>query len=248
MRRLLALLVVLSAFPAVSHAQIVITEIMYDLAEGPDAGREWVEVLNSGSSAVDLATYRLFENGTNHKISGAGSLAPGGYAVIADNAEKFKADWPSFSSLVFDSAFSLSNTGESISIRTQAGAEIDTVAYSDSLAKGTGDSLQREPGAFFAAGMPTPGAPIPATGLVLAPQKKSAAKSPNVASVSAPTEIRGEAREFMPVSLAAVGVASSSAMWWFAPLTLAFIASIGIVISRRFRADEWEIEEMIEAR
>ena len=49
----------------VAHASVTINEIMYDL-EGADTGREWVEVHNSGSEAVDLLKWKFVEGGTNH--------------------------------------------------------------------------------------------------------------------------------------------------------------------------------------
>jgi hypothetical protein len=35
-----------------THAQVVISEVMYDLAEGSDTGREWVEVFNKNVKVV----------------------------------------------------------------------------------------------------------------------------------------------------------------------------------------------------
>src|SRR4051812_46838445 len=95
--------------PCFAFAQVVITEIMYDLPTGSDSGREWIEIYNAGSESVKLTGWKLFENSTNHKISavsGGDALLPSSYTVIADNAEKFKADWPQFSGQLFDSTFS----------------------------------------------------------------------------------------------------------------------------------------------
>ncbi len=115
-----------SITPQVSFAQIVVTEIMYDLKSGSDSGHEWVEVYNAGASVVKLTDWKLFENGTNHKITGvvgADTLMPYAYAVIADNREQFKVDWPNFSGQLFDSAFSLSNSGETIIFRNASSSD-----------------------------------------------------------------------------------------------------------------------------
>ena len=65
--------------PGTALAQTVISEVMYDL-EGPDTGREWIEVFNPGISPVTLTDWKLFEADSNHGIvvySGGESLGSG---------------------------------------------------------------------------------------------------------------------------------------------------------------------------
>jgi hypothetical protein len=156
----LSLLAVL-LLPAHAHAVVSITEVMYD-PEGSDTKHEWIEVYNDGS-AVDLSDWKVFEGGTNHKLvifSGSPNLATGAYAVIADDAETFLADFPSFSGTLFDTAYTggLNNTnGETITIRDSELNDIATLSYNVSLgASGDGFSLQRS-GAAWVAAAPTPG-------------------------------------------------------------------------------------------
>ncbi|MBU1557864.1 lamin tail domain-containing protein [Patescibacteria group bacterium] len=133
-------------FPLVLNAEIIITEIMYN-PEGSDTGKEWLEIYNKGE-AVDLTGWKLFEAETNHKINPAEegknlNFPANSYAIIVDNFEKFKENYSSFSGLVFDSAYSLSNTGETLIIRDNDLNDIDSVNYSvDSGADGDGNSLQ----------------------------------------------------------------------------------------------------------
>lgn len=145
--------------PCHTFAQVVITEIMYDL-DGSDSGREWVEILNDEDEGVDLSVWRFYENETNHKLNlfrGSEILEAGEYAIIADNTEKFLLDWPGFSGTVFDSSFSLKNTGEAISLRNSDLVDIDQVTYNpDWGAGGDGNSLQRSSGDWIT-GIPTPG-------------------------------------------------------------------------------------------
>lgn len=159
------LLFVLAAalFPSAVSAQVVISEIMYDLESGSDSGREWVEVFNTGGSTVTLTEWKLFENGTNHALtaySGSEEIPSGAYAIIADNPANFLADNPGFSGSVFDSAFSLSNTGETLILRC-CGSDLldkDSVTYSSAMgAQGDGKTLQRSSGGSFSALAPTPG-------------------------------------------------------------------------------------------
>lgn len=140
------------------HAGVVITEIMYDL-EGVDTGREWVEIQNIGAIA-DLTGWKFFESGTNHGLTlmqGSASISQNGFAVIADNTEKFLLDWPGFSGTIFDSSFSLSNTGETITLRDANLADTDSVSYlSDWGGVGDGKSLQKNDSQWVSA-LPIPG-------------------------------------------------------------------------------------------
>ena len=154
--------IILLAAAAPAFAGVVITEIMYDL-DGADTGREWVEIKNTGSSQVDLTDWKLFEANTNHGITAADPqtlmLPASAYAIIADRVEKFLIDHPNFTGILFDSSFSLSNTGETIGIRNSEAADIDSVAYSSGWgAAGDGNSLQKAGNEWIAA-LPTPGAP-----------------------------------------------------------------------------------------
>lgn len=146
---------------------IVITEIMYDLP-GSDSEREWIEVYNDDTVPADLASWKLFEAESNHgltAIQGSGTLAPGEYAVIADNAATFLSDHSGFSGLLFDSSFSLSNGkkegcedgGETITLRNPDLVDRDSVAYQGSWgACGDGHSLARIENVWVYA-IPTPG-------------------------------------------------------------------------------------------
>jgi len=149
-------------FPLSLAAQVTITEIMYDLETGSDSGREWIEVRNMGAEEVDLGLWRLFEAEVNHHIEaaeegGATLLRAGGYAIIADNTAKFLADWSAYGGLLFDSAFSLGNVGETLILRDGELADVDSVSYDAAWgANGDSASLQFVGGEWVAAA-PTPG-------------------------------------------------------------------------------------------
>jgi len=157
---LVAVLVVF-LLPLLSLAQVEITEVMYDL-EGSDSGREWIEIYNTTTTDVDLFGWKLFEAETNHKVNsvvegGATVLPAQSYALIVDNFEKFKVDYPSFSGLVFDSAFSLSNSGENFILRNSELVDIDGVNYlAEWGSSGDGQSLQKVNSNWVSA-IPTPG-------------------------------------------------------------------------------------------
>jgi hypothetical protein len=131
-------------FPFIIQAQVKITEIMYD-PEGSDTKREWIEVYNSGNSSVDLNTYFLFENNVYHKLVAQGQsiLESGEYAIIVDSVAEVIADYKDYIGKLFDSTFSLNNTGEIISIADNLKKSIDALSYDGSVgANNDGASLQ----------------------------------------------------------------------------------------------------------
>lgn len=159
MKKIAVLAILLFLPRAFAFADVTLNEIMYDLKSGSDSSREWIEVYNNTSAPVDFSTYRLFEGGVNHKlklISGSGTILPKGYAVVASDAVKFKVDYPNFSGSLFDSAFSLSNTGETLAIKNND-IVLDQYSYSSSQGgAGDGNSLQKINGSWLGA-TPTPG-------------------------------------------------------------------------------------------
>ncbi|MFA6536501.1 MAG: lamin tail domain-containing protein [Candidatus Paceibacterota bacterium] len=156
---LICLVAMAICWPAFVLAAPVISEIMYDV-EGTDTGREWMEVSNNSSTAINLSDWKLFEASTNHKLTfvrGSESVPAGGYAIVADDPQKFLADWPNFSGTLFDSTFSLSNTGETLILRSPDLVDVDTVSYTNNNGgAGDGKSLQRTNDDWSAA-LPTPG-------------------------------------------------------------------------------------------
>src|SRR3989344_597375 len=251
--------------PSSALAQVVITEIMYDLQSGADGGREWIEVHNGGTTAIPLGTWKLFENGTAHKITAVsvtGVLAPGSYAVIADNAAKFQVDWPQLTGQLFDSAFSLGNSGETLVLRNASSTDIDTASYQSSMgAAGDGNSLNRvSSGTSFIARSPTPGAAMSATALAPPPPKEPVAKSkpkklasakaaampatsedPNTTEVAPKDTVGSQAT---PTQLAAGAASSSSWVWWLGAFAIALFAGAALFLAKRLSKNEWDIEEM----
>lgn len=204
--------------PVLALAQVKITEVMYD-APGADDGREWIEITNTGSSEVNIGKYKLLESGTHHGlnlVSGSALLGAGSSAVIAADATKFIADYPSYSGALFDSAFSLSNAGESLEIEDASTSPLDSIFYAAQAgANGEGGSLHLE-GSTFAAAMPNPGTypgalaavPPPAAKAVPIKQAKAAPAKAVSAKVSAAKPastkaVQGSSPEFTQAAAAA---------------------------------------------
>lgn len=123
---------------------IVINEIMYDLP-GADEGREWIELYNTGTTTVDIAEWKLYEDQTHHNLivrQGTSTLQSGQYVIIAASSTKFLEDNPGFTGTIFGSAFSLSNDGEPLALKN-GDLVIHAITYASSTgANGDGKTLQ----------------------------------------------------------------------------------------------------------
>ncbi|TSD03493.1 MAG: endonuclease i [Parcubacteria group bacterium Athens0714_16] len=160
-------LIIFIFLPIFAHGQIVITEIMYDLAEGSDTGREWVEIFNSGNAQVDLAGWK-FNDGdgvTNHilneppKNGGRGSLIlkSNEYAVLSGDANLFIPENLSYTGTVIDTVMSLKNISGEILILDKENNQIDKVLYNKEMGgAGDGNTLQKT-NSGWKAGNPTLG-------------------------------------------------------------------------------------------
>jgi hypothetical protein len=138
---------------------LVISEIQFDPA-GSDTDREWVEIFNDSQNSEDVTQDKFFENNTNHSISvlsGDKSLGSAEYAVIVQDLNKFKTDYPNYSGKIYKSSFSLSNSGESLSLKDKDGNNYFTVDYTSSASSaGNGFTLNFD-GTSFVKGSANPG-------------------------------------------------------------------------------------------
>jgi hypothetical protein len=145
----------------VSNVQALsISEIMYD-PQGTDSGREWVEIYNDTPNAVILTSYKLFEGGVNHSItaySAVTSIPSGDYGVIADNAQKFLVDYPNYTGVLYDSAFSLINSGEQLILKDSSLSNLSEVTYNPSLGGDDDGSTLSYINGTWVRGLATPGA------------------------------------------------------------------------------------------
>ena len=128
---------------SVINAQLVINEIMYN---SPDAGVdsiEYIELLNAGSSDLNLAGYN-FTQGVTFTFPNI-TVASGTFLVVTSDS---LAMLNTFGVTAHQwTAGALNNTGEDIEIRDGSGNVVDFVEYSESLpwpssADGEGTSLE----------------------------------------------------------------------------------------------------------
>jgi len=137
-----------------SDNNIVITEIMYDLA-GSDIDREWFEIYNK-SESLNLAGWKIFDK-SNHPLKLFNTenfiINKSEYVIIAKNGDKFKEDYflnnkKEFEYKIFESNINLVNTtGE---IRVINTADIYEATYSSDIGgAGNGFSLELDKDNFF---------------------------------------------------------------------------------------------------
>ncbi len=245
---------VIALAPLGASADISFTEIMYD-APGSDSGHEWVEVQNTGPAAVDLKGWKFSEGGVNHKlVAQNGSIIPGGaYAIIADDPQTFRSDYASFSGILFDSSFSLSNTGETLSLLDASSTPMTSATYSSSAgAAGDGNTLNFVNGAWIPRS-PSPGASASGSAIVPppkpAPAPKTAGNSKGAKAVSTKSAApSGAARGGSPALAAASAGTSDSGsgiLPWLFGLLAVVMAGIGAIflMPKKKPEDEYKITE-----
>ncbi|MDQ5971660.1 MAG: hypothetical protein QG566_606 [Patescibacteria group bacterium] len=152
------IIVILIFFAKNTFASIEITEIMYDVS-GTDTNREWIEVYNNGSTSTDLSKWYFFSDNTKHNLENTSpDLGANKYAVIVQNADKFRIDYPDYTGIIFDSSWTgLDNEGEVISLKDPELNIVSSVNYTSNMgANGDGKSLQKIDGEWQASN-PTPG-------------------------------------------------------------------------------------------
>jgi hypothetical protein len=174
--------------PVVTSPDIVINEVHYDA--NPKTERvEFVELLNRGTTTVDLSGWRLAGVG-DYLFPGGSILSPGGYLVVAEDPTTMLSKFGV--STAHQYAGSLSNGGDDLRLRDAAGAEIDRVDYRagfpwPTTARGAGPSMEllhpdldNDTGGSWrsSTGAPSPGAVNSVFTLAAPPQARQVEHSP----------------------------------------------------------------------
>jgi endonuclease/exonuclease/phosphatase family metal-dependent hydrolase len=125
-------------------AQVVINEIRAN-EPGSDTAGEFVELINSGGTAVNIGGWTLSDGtAVRHTFAAGTMLNPGKAVVVFASASAIPAG---LSNAVAASSggFSLSNSGDTVTIRDGGGAIRNSFAYTSGLAGTDGVSLNRAP-------------------------------------------------------------------------------------------------------
>ena len=131
----------------VCRAELVITEINFDPADGEGVVRpelEFVEIFNDGSEPYDLSGYR-FTRGISLVFPERTFIRDGAYMVVCRDQEAVQARY-GISNTIGDFIGTLDNSGETIELANPQGVGVSRVSYNDrgqwpGGAKGTGHTL-----------------------------------------------------------------------------------------------------------
>lgn len=144
MKKLLFTLSIIATSVAVSQAQIVINEIFYNTPNSAGEKEEFVELLNTTSSPINLQGYTIKDNGSPVTFGNI-SIPANGFIVVSNDSTDFNTAFGFFPHA--ESNMILSNSGDYIVLKDASGTVIDSVGYDDAApwptqADGDGYSLQ----------------------------------------------------------------------------------------------------------
>ena len=130
--------------PAASH--VVVSQVAYD-TPGTDSEEEFVDLFNPTGADQPLDGWSLEDAGGSWSFPAGSSVAASGYLSVARNAAGFSA-LHGLQPDVDGMTLSLGNSGDSLRLVDDGGAEVDRVAWEDfesgwSISASTGDSLER---------------------------------------------------------------------------------------------------------
>ncbi len=112
-------------------ATLRITEVMSDPIEpGRDAAFEWVEILNTGDAAIDLAGWRI-EDGTRGDMLPAALILPGAYAVIAGASAVFEPSVQVMRVADGEIGNGLANNGDLLRLVHPDGTVVDAMSFGE---------------------------------------------------------------------------------------------------------------------
>ncbi|MEK7462322.1 MAG: lamin tail domain-containing protein [Patescibacteria group bacterium] len=155
MRFVFALSIFLLATPLSSQAAVIINEVAW-MGDSVSANHEWIELNNTGSSAVDVSGW-ILSDGMNFNVTLKGTVGAGQYAVLERTSEESAAG---VAFMIYTGA--LVNTGTTLMLSRSDGGLEDQVAGGVDWQNIGGDNITKETAQYtsvgWVTGTPTPGA------------------------------------------------------------------------------------------
>ncbi len=125
---------------------VVVNEIMY----APTSGPEWIELYNTTSNALDIKGWKLSRGSTGSKytITNSQTLIPQqGYVVVTKDSSYFLDNYPFNQGTIIQASslpeFFLNNSGSSVVLFDQSGAQMDSIRYLPTWGGNDSTSLER---------------------------------------------------------------------------------------------------------
>ncbi|MEM2131302.1 MAG: lamin tail domain-containing protein, partial [Candidatus Woesearchaeota archaeon] len=125
---------------------LTFTEIMYN-PFGNEANREWIELFNYGNETLNISNWKLQDGTTIRSINiynelynnGSFLIEPYSFVILARNPENFSQEY-NLTNLteikLFQSSFTLTNTGKELILYDNNNNIVDSVFYSNVAEEG----------------------------------------------------------------------------------------------------------------
>ncbi|WP_245767871.1 carboxypeptidase regulatory-like domain-containing protein [Stigmatella erecta] len=132
----------------VTSGRVILNEILANEPGSATAG-EFIELVNVGSTAMDLSGWVLWDaTAVRHTFASGTVLAPGKAVVVFGAASGMPpCSCTSNAVAATTGGLSLGNTSDTVTVKNAAGTVIDTFTYSSALAAADGVSMNRSPDA-----------------------------------------------------------------------------------------------------
>ncbi|ATB30143.1 hypothetical protein MEBOL_003598 [Melittangium boletus DSM 14713] len=124
-------------------AKLVINEVLANEA-GSDVNGEFIELVNTGGASADLSGWTLSDaSSVRHTFPSGTSLAAGKAIVVFGGASGIGGTPNAVAAST--GQLNLSNSGDTVTLKSSAGSTVDTVTYGSSLSGSDGVSFNRSP-------------------------------------------------------------------------------------------------------
>lgn len=136
--------------PSLAHAAILINEVAW-MGTTANANAEWLELANTGSSAVDVSGWTLTSSSGSPSITLAGTVGAGGYFLLERTSDS------SVPTVTADQVYTgaLTNSGTTLTLSDMNGSVIDSVVGGTNWADIGGDNTTKDTAQRIATGWST---------------------------------------------------------------------------------------------
>ncbi|MCY1043035.1 lamin tail domain-containing protein [Corallococcus sp. bb12-1] len=131
--------------------KVFINEVLLNEA-GSDVNGEFVELVNTGTAAVDLSGYTLSDSASVRHTFPSGTTVAAGKAVVVFGGAAGIPSGTVGAVAASTGTLGLSNSGDTVTLKSASGTAVDTVTFASGLAGTDGVSANRSPDASDTAG------------------------------------------------------------------------------------------------